>query len=175
MVMDKEFFMMVGPPCSGKDTFIKKTFSSLYNIISLDDIIDEAAKVLGATYSEIFQHVSKFAERELNRKIPLMFDGSGVIWNQTNMSAKSRVKKLSRVPKDYKKICVVIVWPSEEILLERNKKRNFETGKYIPDSVIESMIDSYDIPTFDEGWDQIWYVGLDGEVTRFYAPEEVNE
>lgn len=154
-----DMYMMIGPPCAGKDTYIQKTFPENINIISLDDIIDHVAFALGSTYSVVFPLVSKLAEKKLNQRIDYVFKDYGdVIWNQTNMVRKSRIGKLSRVPENFNKIAVIIEWPSIEVLFDRNIERHSTTGKYIPPSVIESMIASYQEPTHDEGFDEIWKV-----------------
>ena len=155
-------YFLIGPPLAGKNTFLDKYLfdeASDPHIISLDDIIEHVAKVLSSTYSEVFQDVVKHAERALNKKIPTLFKyGTNVIWNMTNLTINSRRKKLSQVPESYKKIAVLIQWPSLEALQERNEKRFKDTGKNIPVSVIKSMIESYNPPSFSEGFSEIWTV-----------------
>jgi tRNA uridine 5-carbamoylmethylation protein Kti12 len=168
----EKMIMLVGPPCSGKDLFIETYFNFLaYDsrevncVISLDDIIEDIAFDLDATYTEVFPVVAKLAEKKLNRDITKIFNNSynlidTVIWNQTNLSDKSRISKLSKVPEDLKKICMVMKWPELSVLLERNDIRFKNTGKNIPPHIINNMINSYVKPTLDEGWDEIYSVDI---------------
>jgi len=51
----KEFILLVGPPGSGKSTFIKKLQkNNEYDVINRDDVVTEVAERNGITYKEMF-------------------------------------------------------------------------------------------------------------------------
>lgn len=51
----KEFILLVGPPGSGKSTFIKKLQkNNKYDVINRDDVVTEVAERNGITYKEMF-------------------------------------------------------------------------------------------------------------------------
>jgi gluconate kinase len=55
---------------------------------------------------------------------------------------------------DYEHIAVVFRTPEHTELMRRLMSR---PGKEIPDHVIASMIDSWEDPTEEEGFKEIWY------------------
>lgn len=142
--------MMVGMPCSGKSTFIEK-FSNKFNdfvIISTDNIIEDRAKEQGKTYNEIFKSEIKSATKEMNEKLAQAIqNGDNIIWDQTNLTVKSRKSKLSSIPKDYQKVAMYV-----ETDLETIKARNTRPGKIIPESVIDNMWGSVEVPNIAEGF-----------------------
>jgi predicted kinase len=75
-----------------------------------------------------------------------------VIWDQTSVSIKSRKRKFNMLPK-YEHIAIVFKTPDEQELARRLAGR---PGKNIPDHVMRSMIESFDMPTEDEGFSEIW-------------------
>jgi hypothetical protein len=59
---------------------------------------------------------------------------------------------------DFYKIAVVFPILSSEEYERRNILRNSEENKWIPPHVIQSMIDSYQMPTEEEGFHQITFL-----------------
>ncbi len=72
-----------------------------------------------------------------------------IIWDQTNLTVKSRSKKLDMIPSSYKKICVDFPIPSDW------EKRLDRPGKVIPTNVRDRMKKMYDNPSLSEGFDEI--------------------
>jgi gluconate kinase len=79
--------------------------------------------------------------------------GKDIIWDQTSTSLASRKRKFNMLP-DYYAIAVVFPTPDPE---ELDRRLNSRPGKHIPHSVMRFMIDTLDIPTEDEGFNEIWY------------------
>ena len=75
-----------------------------------------------------------------------------VIWDQTNLTAKIRDKKLRRFPNDYAKIAFVLKTPDKEEWERRLKSR---PGKTIPEHILKNMLDQFRVPTYDENFDLI--------------------
>lgn len=158
------FYMLVGAPGSGKSTwtrnFLAKTTDD-YTIISSDDIIVEWGKLINPniSYSEAFRQVDyKAVQAELNLRLnSAIADGKNIIWDQTNLTSKSRRGRVSRIPKIYHKTCVVFKIENDE-LFRRLEKRAKEENKFIPKKVVEDMIKTFEEPAKTEGFDKIIYV-----------------
>lgn len=146
----KELIMLVGMPCSGKSTFIEK-FSNKFNdfiVISTDNIIEDRAEKQGKTYNEIFKDEIKSATKEMNERLAQAIqNGDNIIWDQTNLTVKSRKSKLSSIPKDYQKVAMYV-----ETDLKTIKDRNVRPGKIIPESVLDNMWGSIEVPSITEGF-----------------------
>lgn len=151
-----ECVLLCGIPTSGKTTFIKTLLSQPYwsnaVVLSTDNYIEEQAKRLGMTYNEIFQDCIDEATRQLEIALIEAKDkGKDIIWDQTNLSVKTRKKKLSKLPSYYRR-GVVYFKVSLEEALERNKHRE---GKFIPKSVLKRMYHQFETPTISEGFDYV--------------------
>lgn len=147
--------MLIGLPGSGKSTWVKhqtEDADDIY-IASTDDIIESIAQSQNKTYTEVFADNIKVAEKRMYANIMLATDlGQDIIWDQTNITRKSRAKKLIMIPDHYEKIAVVFSTPERTELFRRLDSR---PGKTIPEHVVNSMIDSLEIPTKDEGFDTV--------------------
>lgn len=149
-----KFEMLVGPPGSGKSTYCKDKKGFI--IISSDDIFEEMAAKKGLTYSEAFKkldytHAVKKMKQRLNIAVLAKKD---IIWDQTNMTAKSRADKLKKIPDTYHKTAVNFIIDTPT-LKQRLKHRGETTGKIIPAYVFARMCNSYVAPSKDEGFDKI--------------------
>lgn len=166
-----EFIMFVGLPGSGKSTIRDSFVNTLKNqvyIYSTDDFIENIAQKLNKTYSDIFEDYIKNATTECNSGLDRAAKHSNdIIWDQTNLSAKKRKYALSKIPTDYKKICVCFIPPrdvdEESELWYRLENR---AGKLIPENVIKNMWDNYKLPSYEEGFDEIIYYDIYGNVVE---------
>jgi len=77
-----------------------------------------------------------------------------IIWDQTSTTVASRMRKFNMLP-TYEHIAVVFRCPDADELMRRLKNR---PGKVIPLDVVENMIKNFEVPTEEEGFDQIWFV-----------------
>lgn len=146
-----KLYMLVGVPGSGKSTWRAGAGLNDAVVISTDDYIDFVADQLGVTYSEAFKDHIKAATQLMDKRAREAFAaGKDVVWDQTNTTRKSRVSKLSIVPKGYEKTAVFFPTPAD--LKQRLAGR---PGKNIPDDVIANMIASLQPPTKDEGFDEV--------------------
>jgi predicted kinase len=151
-----ELVMLCGIPTSGKSTYVDKLKRLDYwknaVVLSTDNYIEKQAQRCGLTYNQIFDDVIKDATRELELEFNMAKDkGKDIIWDQTNLSIKSRRKKLSKLPSYYRR-CAVYFTISMEEALERNKHRE---GKFIPESILKRMWHQFEIPTMNEGFDYV--------------------
>jgi predicted kinase len=147
---------MVGPPLSGKDTYLKNNDFNDFVVVSRDDILMSLHTT--SDYSEAFNSVDqKMVDKLLNRKIQECIDTElNVVINMTNLTKKSRNRHLCKFPKEkYEKIAIVFPKLDLSDYITRNDKRKNEENKYIPTSVVQSMIENWQEVTEEEGFDTI--------------------
>jgi predicted kinase len=148
-------YQLIGVPGSGKSTWVaEQDWALTCSCISTDKWVEIYAKEVGRTYSEVFVDFMPtavdlmakevVAAREMNRDI---------IWDQTSTTLASRTRKFNMLP-DYEHIAIVFKTPEHKELMRRLMSR---PGKEIPDHVIASMIASWEEPTEEEGFKEIWY------------------
>jgi predicted kinase len=149
-------YVLVGLPGSGKSTWMRSMLANgNYVIISSDNEIEEYAKSVGLTYSDVFDEYIKTATSNMNAKFKdAVANNKNIIWDQTNMSVKKRKSILQQIPKQYKKIAVVFQLEREELQKRLDKRAELE-GKHIPMHVIDNMERSFEIPTVAEGFDEV--------------------
>ena len=153
-----ELVMLCGIPTSGKSTYVEKLKKLNYwqntVVLSTDNYIGEYAKRAGQTYNEVFDDVIGDATRELELELnDAKSKGKNIIWDQTNLSKKTRRNKLNKIPSFYKRTAVWFEITLEEAL-ERNKHRE---GKFIPESILKRMWHQFEIPTLEENFDDVEY------------------
>lgn len=148
----KTITFLVGPPASGKSTWVSKNKTPNTVIISRDDLVDEIRTQYNLSYTE------SFLNKELQNKVNVELEnhikrtlksGSDIIVDMTNMTKFSRKRLIDRLPDGYIKKAVVFEVPREE-LNRRLSSRAKATGKDIPSNVVDRMIASYEPPTEDE-------------------------
>lgn len=152
----KEPFVMllVGPTLSGKSTWIRNNYPTI-NVISRDEIVMEVAGT--RDYNKAFETVDqKLVDRVLAERLTdVNLTKTSTIVDMTNMTVKRRAQTLRYFDNNFYKIAVVFPILSDEQYQMRNIDRNSKENKWIPPSVIKSMIDSYQEPTSDEGFSKI--------------------
>jgi predicted kinase len=163
--MNKELIMLVGLPGCGKSTYRKP---HAMDFISSDHFIEEFAQAAGKTYGEVFAGFAKQAEVLMYAHMDdLLANGTRqIVWDQTNLNAKTRQKKLQKFNeaggKDYRKIALFFE-PDMQLTLARNEERR-AFGRDIPLHVLESMYDSIEVPKKAEGFDYVFHVPLDSQI-----------
>lgn len=148
-------YQLIGVPGAGKSTWIKnQVWAKDMPVISTDNFVEAYAKEQGKTYSEVFDEYMPIAVKLMaNQALVCQANNLDVIWDQTSTTIASRRRKFNTLPK-YEHIAVVFKTPEKEELARRLASR---PGKNIPDHVMRSMIDGFDMPTEDEGFVEIWY------------------
>ncbi len=148
-------YQLIGVPGSGKTTWINnQDWTVPCAIVSTDKWVEIYAKEVGKTYSQVFTDFMPTAVELMAKEVVLAREmGRDIIWDQTSVNIKSRKKKFNMLP-DYYHIAVVFKTPDHQELMRRLMNR---PGKEIPDHVIASMIASFEMPTEEEGFKEIWF------------------
>jgi len=149
-------YQLVGVPAAGKSTWIKlQDWSKDCVVVSTDDFVEDYAKEVGSTYSEVFDAYMPTAVKLMAEKVVNAREqGKDIIWDQTSTTIGSRRKKFNMLP-DYDHVAVVFKTPELVVLKERLASR---PGKNIPSHVMVQMIRGFQMPTLDEGFKEILYV-----------------
>lgn len=148
-------YQLIGVPGSGKSTWVdEQDWALLCARISTDKWVEIYAKEVGRTYSEVFVDFMPTAVDLMAKEVVMAREvGRDIIWDQTSTTIKSRARKFNMLP-DYEHIAVVFKTPEKEELARRLASR---PGKNIPEHVMRSMIENFDVPTEDEGFKEIWF------------------
>jgi predicted kinase len=148
-------YQLIGVPGAGKSTWIKnQEWAVDLPVVSTDNFVEAYAKEQGKTYNEVFKDYMPIAVRLMaNQALVCQANGLDVIWDQTSTTRASRRRKFNTLPK-YEHIAVVFKTPDAAELSRRLASR---PGKNIPDHVMRSMIEGFEMPTEDEGFTEIWY------------------
>jgi len=155
--LDTPFVMiLIGPPLSGKSTFIRNTkWSENTVVISRDTLLLEVA---GTDDYDVAWNTADQTEVDRILKEKMMSEGNGtnnVIIDMTNISSKRRKYTLSFFP-DHKRIAVVFPVLSDTEYNKRNEKRLNEEKKHIPYHVIKNMIENMKDISPDEKYSKVF-------------------
>jgi len=146
--------ILVGPPLSGKTTWIRNNFPTT-EVISRDEIVME---VYGSkNYTDAFNNVDqKEVDRVLDSRLKEANKSKkNVIVDMTHMTSKRRKQNLDYFSDDYYKLAVIFPILSDEEYVKRNKKRIEEENKDLPMHIVKRMISSYQPIRSDEGFNKI--------------------
>ena len=142
--------MLIGLPGCGKSTLAAGLF---YHSVSSDFFVEQLAAEKGMTYSEGFDLVIKEATRNMNALLDKTIkEEYSFIWDQTNLSVKSRKGKIDRLKAAGYDVVAYVFNISPEALDARRKGR---PEKVIPESIVRRMAASFEQPTVEEGFSDI--------------------
>jgi len=158
-------YQLIGVPAAGKSTWYKNQLwlgedKKDHKYVSTDQHVEGYAKDQGKTYSEVFEEYMPTAVKQMmvnvNMAAALQLD---IVWDQTSTTIASRARKFNALPPstNYEHIAVVFPTPEHTELMRRLESR-WKDGKIIPENVVASMITSWEEPTLEEGFTEIWRV-----------------
>lgn len=148
--------VLIGPPLSGKTTFINEKFNKdEVDIISRDQILLDLSET--NDYNLAFKTVNqKLVDDELkSRLVNSGKSNKNVIIDMTNMSSKRRKHNLSYFDDNFYKVAVLFPILEWSEYLKRNEKRSVNENKFIPEEVIKNMISNYQEVRYDEGFNKV--------------------
>jgi len=153
-----KLYVLVGVPGSGKSSWhCDQEWLQEAAYISTDRYVEEYAKNMGKTYSEVFKEVMPECVGYMTGDVVHAREASrDIVWDQTSTTVASRRKKFNMLP-EYYAIAVVFRTPPRDEL-DRRLQSRYDSGKIIPQAVVDSMIENWQEPTLQEGFQEIWYV-----------------
>jgi predicted kinase len=153
--------ILIGVPASGKSTWLVNNMSLEAWVVSTDMIIEGLANDYGFTYNEIFSETIRFAEKVMWANIKMAAEeGQSMYIDRTNISEKSRKKFIDFLkPYGYTFEAVDFETPEDDDWERRLASRQ---GKTIPNHVLESMADNYEMPLKSEGFENITFIKNNG-------------
>lgn len=165
--------VMVGLPGLGKSTLAygeRKVYDAINARVftySTDAYIETVAATRGKTYDEVFADTIEVATKNMENFLQnAIEDRRDVIWDQTNLGVGKRRKIINRMKQaGYQVRCVCIIPPEvgwlddQKTWAHRLKNR---PGKTIPQHVLSNIIESFTIPTIEEGFDMITFYNMHG-------------
>lgn len=156
--MSKICYILVGVPASGKSTWLKNQDRPDDTwVLSTDDVIEGVATQFGFSYDEAFKELINFADKVMWQDAHYAAYHSCIVYvDRTNLSVKAR-KRFIDFFKTYGYSFKVIVFPQPDET-EWRRRLDYREGKTIPAHVLQSMQNNYQVPTLDEGFDEIIYV-----------------
>lgn len=134
-----EAIIFIGIQASGKSTFYKERFFRTHMRISMD--------MLNTRNKE-----QKFLDTCYLIQQPFIIDN-------TNPTRQDRTKYIEQAKQNKYKVIGYYFQSKIEDSIERNTNR---TGKdYIPELGIKGTFNKLEVPSYDEGFDELYYVELD--------------
>lgn len=172
-------YVMCGVPGSGKSTFAqgvvqlrreKREDSNSIIWVSRDEIrysmfggVENVT--LDNYYNKENQVKASFYEI-INRAL---MAGADVIADATHLNAASRKGLLKRIYAKHGRNIAIVMSTPLPTCLERNATR--EGVKHVPEEVVRRMWNSFQMPTTDEGFNEIRIVDKDGCLENIYESE----
>ena len=166
-------YVMVGLPGLGKSTLVedqRKVYERIdmdLFVYSTDNYIEEVGTHLGKTYDEVFEDYIGKATTRMNALLDVAIkDKVDIIWDQTNLGAGKRRKIINRMKQaGYQVRCECIVPPESDYDGDKEdwaQRLANRPGKTIPQNVLTNMIESFIMPTIEEGFDMITFYDMHG-------------
>lgn len=148
-------YILIGIPASGKSTWVKnQKWLGDSVIASTDSYVEAFARSVNRSYTKVFNEIMpKAVEQMANDVVEAREAGKDIIWDQTSTTVSTRAKKIKMLD-GYTKIAIVFKIPPMDVLKKRLASR---PGKDVPWEIVSNMIDNFEHPSLEEGFDQIWH------------------
>lgn len=142
-------YVLMGYPGSGKSHLCKSLHSSINTrYLSSDELREELYGFRDQTHNkEVFE--------ELYRRAINYRHLGDVIIDSTSLTRKDRARVINALGKHFKMNLICVLRPITEVVTE-NKNREINSPlEYIPEEIFKTILGRFQIPTKDEGWDDI--------------------
>src|ERR1700677_2451166 len=132
--------MLIGLPASGKTTLagkiVRRYPAANWAILSTDTYIEMEAARLGLSYNAAFPDAINAATQDMKAvRATALSTRRNIVHDQTNLTTKSRARKLADIPSDYVKVGLLC----DVSQLERQNRLASRPGKAIPTDVDAKM------------------------------------
>lgn len=164
-------YMLIGLPGSGKTHLTRNELSGI-DIHSSDSIRQELTgdPTRQDVNAKVFEILHKRVINSLSRGESCVYDATNISWKYR----KSFLQQLNMI--ECRKVAVVLATPFE-VCVERNNSRE----RKVPYDVLLRMYKNFDIPYYNEGWDEIiihygesnWET-LYGSISEFITSQKDN-
>lgn len=158
-IQPKNCILLIGPPAAGKSTWIYNHIARHHlgvppYVASTDAIVDELANNYKMSYDQIWKETIGFATKVMWQELEEHADrGNAIVVDRTNMNFSSRKKFIDFLkPYGYKFEALVFPTPEKEEWERRLKSR---PGKTIPKDAIKRMIETFQFPHINEGYEKV--------------------
>lgn len=170
--MAHDCVMMIGPPCSGKTTYIIEDMElgREYTRLSRDAIIVSRSSPM-ETYNQAFERIgtSNKIDQEFNRQLTeAVSEGKSIIVDRTSMTKKGRNRILGKLNNNYNKHAIIMLTDRSEL----ERRINLRTNKRISSDVVQKMIKSFSLPYYGQ-FDIINYC-IEGQLIKGLSTEGLN-
>lgn len=158
-------FVLVGPPCIGKTTWVLEHAPSAF-VVSRDDIVEEVAAVNGLKYDDVVvneRYVPKIETLLAERRSKAILSKRDIVVDMTNLTRKGRRHSVSALSQfmdssgAYEKIAVVFEFSEfRQPLIQNSWLRSSQLNdKHIPVAVYKRMFDCHQgVAALAEGFDR---------------------
>ncbi|MBQ8425700.1 MAG: ATP-binding protein [Clostridia bacterium] len=144
--MDLNLIVMCGIQCSGKSTRAKELAEKYNAVIISSDSLRE--------------HYPNFDNAEIFRTVYMLMNiylrkNKNVLIDATNINLKTRRRLFTNIRVKCNKICYVINTPLEKCIERLHKRNESDYPHKIDESVLQKYSQSFQMPTKEEGFDEI--------------------
>lgn len=133
-----EIIVLCGIPASGKSTFCEKELEDNFEVISLDCLRDRG--------------------KELRAINECLTQGKSFVIDNTNIIKEDRERYIDIARKKHIPIACCFFKPNVKKSIERNIGRGSKGGRFVPEVVIYNMNNKFEIPSYDEGFNDIYLI-----------------
>jgi len=159
----RNLYIMCGVPGSGKSTWLKNHecfFDPSHAVISRDAIRFGVIKEGDEYFSkenEVWVEFVRQAKESLTNNVDTILDA-------THLNVASRTKILRELKDSLKGVHInaIVINTSLNTCLDQNEQR--EGLAKVPRGAVRRMYYSFEVPEFEEGFDQIYVIGNEEEV-----------
>lgn len=156
---EKTLFMFCGPCYAGKSHWYKEGADKTrpHVVLSTDTWLTEFAHQKDISYQKAFERHYEEAVAYLKENLDRAIDlGINVYWDQTNLTVKSRARKLEFFPDDWCKKAIVCTVGLETLLWRRQTCKTYHRRHEVPEFEVRRQHGSFELPTLEEGFDDIF-------------------
>lgn len=155
----RKLIMAIGFPGVGKSTYANNLENTI--IISRDNIVLEQG-IEGETYNDIWKRLNTKMQKNIDKKLleryefALKYTNKDIYLDLTNLTIKSRKKwNIIEVKEKYNLEIIGLVFNTDLDTLKFRLNERSKLGKTIPFDRLNIMINSFEQPTTEEGFDFI--------------------